>query len=215
MRRPNNIHLTFSLLGIILLSQAGCLGPGTNTPTRFYELSSLYSRQPPAAQVADLNQITVGVGPIRIPKKLDRPQIVTRINPNEIRLNDFTSWGDPLASGFSRVLAENLSVLLNTERIAIFPWMQAVQTDYQVTVDVTDFIGTPGSEVQLRAWWTVFGDNGRTLLVKRYFFSTEPASGDDITALVQAQSRTVETLSRKIAVSIKALSQGAKPAAKK
>jgi len=213
--KPYKINLTFSLLGIILLSQAGCLGPGTNKPTRFYELSSLYSRQPPPAPVADLNQVTVGVGPVRIPKKLDRPQIVTRINSNEIHLNEFTSWGDPLASGFSRVLAENLSLLLNTEKVAIFPWMQAVQTDYQVTVDVTDFIGIPGREVQLRAWWTIFGDNGRTLLVKRYFYNTEPASGDDITALVQAQSRTVEALSRKIAVTIKALSQGSQPAQNK
>ena len=89
-----------------------------------------------------VERLNVSVGPIRIPKKLDRPQIVTRINSNEIHLNEFASWGDPLASGFSRVLAENLSVLLNTEKVAIFPWMQAVQTDYQVTVDVTDFIGT-------------------------------------------------------------------------
>jgi hypothetical protein len=213
--RPNNIHLTFSLLGFILLMQAGCLGPVTNKPTQFYELSSLYSHQPAPAPVADLSQTTIGVGPVRIPKKLDRPQIVTRVNPNEIQLNEFKNWGDPLAAGFSRVLAENLSLLLNTERVAIFPWMQAVRTNYQVTVDVTDFIGTAGSKVQLRAWWTIFGDNGRTLLAKRYFYSTEPVSGDDITALVQAQSRTVETLSRKIAATIKELSQGSQPGAEK
>jgi len=213
--KPNKRHLAFSLLGTLLLFQVGCLGPGTNKPTRFYELSSLFSLHPTPGPVADLNQVTIGVGPVRIPKKLDRPQIVTRVNPNEIRLNEFTDWGDPLASGFSRVLAENLSLLLNTEKVAIFPWMQAVQTDYQVTVDVTDFIGTPGSSVQLRAWWTIFGDNGRTLLAKRYFYITEPASGGDITALVQAQSRTVEILSRKIAATINELSLGSEPAAKK
>jgi uncharacterized lipoprotein YmbA len=212
--RPSKIKLIISLLGIILLLQAGCLGPGTNKPTRFFELSSLYSHQPRPAPLVDLNQVTIGVGPIRIPKKLDRPQIVTRINPNEIRLNDFTNWGDPLASGFSRVLAENLSLLLNTEKVAIFPWMQATRTDYQVTVDVTDFSGGPEGVVQLRAWWTIFGDNGRIVLAKRYFYSTESTPGDDIAPIVQAQSRTVETLSRKIADTIKELSQGSKPATK-
>jgi uncharacterized lipoprotein YmbA len=213
--RPSNIHLTFSLLGIILLLQAGCLGPGTSKPTRFYELSSMFSHQPRPTALADLNQVTIGVGPVRIPKKLDRPQIVTRISPNEIHLSEFTDWGDPLASGFSRVLAENLSLLLNTEKMAIFPWMQATRTDYQVTVDVTDFIGTPGGEVLLRAWWTIFGENGRTLLVKRYFNSTEPAPGDDIAAMVQGQSQAVETLSRKIADTIKELSQGKRQRVKK
>lgn len=205
--RSNHIHLTFSLLGIILLLQAGCLGPGTTKPTRFYELSSLYSQPTRPAPLADLNQVTIGVGPVRIPKKLDRPQVVTRIAPNEIRLNEFNNWGDPLASGFARVLAENLSLLLNTQKIAIFPWLQATRTDYQVTVDVTDFIGTPAGEVQLRAWWTIFGENGRTLLVKRYSNVTQPAAGDAIAAMVQSQSRTLEALSRQIAGAIKELSQ--------
>ena len=96
------------------------------------------------------------MGPVRITGKLDRPQIVTGAGGNEIRLSDYAEWGDSLGAGFARVLAENLAYLLNTENVAIFPWLQAIQTDYQVTVDVTDFIGTPGGDVMLRAWWTIF-----------------------------------------------------------
>ncbi len=195
------------MLGACLLLLSGCLGPGKSKPTRFYVLTSLHSSAAKPAPVADLKNAAIGVGPVRIPGKLDRSQIVTRAAQNEIRLAQFAEWGDPLGAGFTRVLAENLSILLNTENIAIYPWLKASQTDYQVAVDVADFIGAPGGDVLLRAWWTVFGENGRTELLKRYTNLKEPATGDDFAAMVQAQSRTVEGLSRQIAEAITMLSR--------
>jgi len=195
------------LAGALLFLLSGCLGPVKSRPTRFYVLTSLYSEKTKTAPVADLKKASIGVGPVRIAGKLDRPQIVTEAGGNEIRLSDFAEWGDSLGAGFARVLAENLAYLLNTQNVAIFPWLQAIQTDYQVTVDVTDFIGTPGGNVTLRAWWTIFGENGRAELLKRYTILNEPVAGDDIAAMVQALSRTVEVLSRQIAEAIKALAQ--------
>jgi uncharacterized lipoprotein YmbA len=205
--RQNKLNLTVLMMGALLLLLSGCLGPSKSRPTRYYVLNSLYSTEAKHAPIADLKHVAIGVGPVRIPGKLYRLQIVTRTAQNEIQRTEFAEWGDPLGAGFTRVLAENLSILLNTENMAVFPWLKAPQTDYQVTVDVTDFIGTPGGDVLLRAWWTVFGENGRTELLKRYTNLNEPASGDDIATMVQAQSRTVETLSRQIAEAIKALSQ--------
>jgi uncharacterized lipoprotein YmbA len=205
-------HLTALMPGALLLLLIGCLGPGKSTPTRFYVLTSVYSGKAKPAPVADLKDAAIGVGPVRIAGKLDRPQIVTGSGGNEIQLSGYSEWGDSLGAGFSRVLAENLSYLHNTENVAIFPWLQATQTDYQVTVDVTDFIGTPGGDVLLRAWWTIFGENGRTELLRRYANLVEPVAGDDIAAMVKVQSRTLEALSRQIAEAIKALSAGDDPA---
>ncbi len=202
----NKLNLIILTMGA-MLSLTGCLGPGKSSPTRFYVLSSLNSMETKAAPVTDLKNVAIGVGPVRIPGALDRSQIVIRTAQNEIRLAEFAEWGDPLGASFSRVLAENLSILLNTENITIYPYMKATQTDYQVTVDINDFIGIPGGNVQLSAWWTVFGESGRTALLKRYTNLNEPSTGDDIAAMVKAQSRTVETLSRQIADAIKTLSQ--------
>jgi len=201
------LHLSALMPGALLLLLLGCLGPGQSTPTRFYVLTSVYSEKVKPAPVADLKNTAIGVGPIRISGKLDRPQIVTGTGGNEIRLSGYSEWGDSLGAGFSRVLAENLSYQLNTENVAIFPWLQATQTDYQVTVDVIDFIGTPGGDVLLRAWWTIFGENGRTELLRRYANLTEPVAGDDIDAMVQTQSLAVEALSRQIADAIKVLAR--------
>lgn len=203
-------HIKLNLLTILptafLLLLSGCLGPGKSKPTRFYELSSLYNTKAGPEPVADLQDVAIGVGPVRIPGKLDRPQIVIRSAQNEIRRAEFAEWGDPLEASFARVLAENLSILLNTEKMAIFPWLRSTQMDYQVTVDVIDFIGTPGGDVVLRAWWTLFGKNGRIELSKR-FANLNESGGDDIAAMVQAQSRLLEILSRQIAESINSFSR--------
>ena len=143
--RHNRLNLTALMPGALLLLLVGCLGPGQSTPTRFYVLTSVYSEKVKPAPVADLKNTAIGVGPVRISGKMDRPQIVTGTGGNEIQLSGYSEWGDPLGAGFSRVLAENLAYLLNTENVAIFPWLQATRTDYQVTVDLTDLIGTPGS----------------------------------------------------------------------
>jgi len=208
--RYKRVNLIVLMPAALLFLLPGCLGPAKSSPSRFYVLTSLYGAKTPPAPIANLENVAIGVGPVRISGKLDRPQIVTATGENEIRLSEFAQWGDPLGSGFARVLAENLSYLLNTEKVAIFPWLRASQTDFQVTVDVADFIGTPGGNVLLRAWWTVFGENGRTELLKRYTNLSEPVTGDDIAAMVQTQSRTVEVLSRQIAEAIKALSQNKK-----
>jgi uncharacterized lipoprotein YmbA len=205
--RTFKLAATAYLLGTLVLFQAGCLGPNKNPPTRFYVLSSLYSGETANDLVADLADVAIGVGPVRIPGKIDRPQIVTRSTPNEIRLADLAEWGDPLGVGFTRAMAENLALLLNTEKVSVFPWLKATRTDYQVTVDVVEFIGAPAETARLRAWWTIFGDDGRTELLKRYSRLEAEVSGDDIAAMVQAQSLLVERFSRQIAGALEALSQ--------
>jgi hypothetical protein len=198
---------TAFLLGALVFFQAGCLGPGKNPPTRFYVLSSLYSGETAINPVADMADVAIGVGPVRIPGKIDRPQVVTRSTRNEIRLAGLAEWGDPLGAGLTRAMAENLALLLNTEKVSIFPWLKATRADYQVTVDVVEFIGAPAETARLRAWWTIFGDGGRTELLKRYSRLEAEVSGDDVAAMVQAQSLLVERFSRQIAGALKALSQ--------
>ena len=67
----------FRLIGVILLAfsylMAGCtfIG-GTQQPTKNYVLNSLYSEETQAQAVADLHNIGILVGPIRMALYLDR-----------------------------------------------------------------------------------------------------------------------------------------------
>jgi len=112
-------------------------------------------------------------------------------------------WAEPLRDGFTRVLAENLSLLLATERVAIFP-RQSVVPEYQVVVNVIQFLGQPGDDVVLVALWGLLGKQGQDLVSKKSRFR-EPTGGQDYEALAAAMSRTVAALSRDIAAAISAL----------
>ena len=139
-----------------------------------------------------------------MPEYLDRPQIVTRVSPGEVRLADFERWAEPLKGNFSRVLGENLSLLLATDRISIFPWTGAPHIDYRVIVEVTRFDGAPGNAVLLDSRWSLIQEQDRKTLMEKRSVITIPAEGQDFNGLVAAQSKAVAGLSREIAAAIKA-----------
>jgi uncharacterized lipoprotein YmbA len=75
------------------------------------------------------------VGPITLPKYLDRPQIVTRSGRNPLTLAEFDRWAKPLQDNVSRVLAENLARHIPTDHILLHPWPRSAPVDYQVAVE--------------------------------------------------------------------------------
>ena len=200
---PQNPHRPIILLvAICSLALSGCLAGGPGKPTNYYVLNSLYSSGMETRAVAELKNIAIAVGPIRLPQYLDRPQMVTRAQPNEIKIAEFSQWSEPLRVNFARVLAENLTILLDSEQIIIFPFLKEAFFDYQITVEVTRFDGNLEEGAQMRASWTIWGPKRGEVLLKKYSFFNEPVSSADMDALVAAESRTVADLSKEIAEAI-------------
>lgn len=196
------------LIAILLILQ-GCaiMGTGTQQPTENYVLNSLHSEDIETQPVAKLSKIGILVGPVRMALYLDRTDIVIRDSQNQIRLADFSQWAGPLQENFSRVLAENLSVLLVTHNVGIFPGTRAMSFDYNVTVDVTRFDGIPGERADLRARWAILDKSRKNMLLKNHSVLTQPTMDDSMEALIAAESRALADLSREIAEAIKALAE--------
>jgi hypothetical protein len=207
----------FRLLSVILfavlLIMGGCalMGKGTQQPTKSYVLHSLYSEETKPQPVTDLHDAGILVGPIRMALYLDRSDVVIRNSQNKIEIADFSMWAGPLRENFSRVLAENISVLLATDRVGIFPGSTATPFDYNVHLNVTRFDGTPGGKTNLRARWVILDKTRKKILFEKHSLLSQTTDGDSIEAMVAAQSQTVVDLSREIAEAIKALSEGKKP----
>ena len=195
------------LLAIVL--SACSLGRST-PPTRLYVLTAL-SQSEGNQSKASASSVAIGVGPVELPQYVNRPQIVSGENGNELQRASFDQWAEPLDTNFTRVLAENLSQLLATERVAVFPWKGPVPLDYQVVVEVTQFLGTPGGAVSLVALWRVLGTDGKETLISRQSHFTEATGSSDYEALAAAMSRTVGALSRDIAAVITNLKQRGTP----
>jgi uncharacterized lipoprotein YmbA len=170
-------------------------------------LKGLAQPETPKNTAAVEEGLSIGVGPMGIPKYLDRPQIVTRAGGSKLELAEFDKWAGSLKDDISRVLAENLSVLLSTDRVVTFPWRGPGRIDYQVRGDIIRFDGELGKSASLIVRWMVLGGEQKTPLLMRKSSLTEPAEGGSYDALVLAQSRVLESLSKEIAEEIKALSR--------
>jgi len=98
---------------------------------------------------------------------------------------------------------DNLSTLLNSERIIKTAQNLGVPVPLQVGVEVVQFDGVLGGDVVLNVRWGLFETEGKkVVLITRSLFK-EPTSAVTYEALVAAQSRAVAALSREIAESIK------------
>jgi uncharacterized protein len=144
------VALMASLLG---------LGACTSTPSRFYILNTIAASETIPATAAERGPV-IGVGPITFPKYLERPQIVTRASRHQLTLGEFDRWAEPLQENFSRVLVENLALLIPTEYILLNPWPGSAAPDYQVSVEVRQFDDWLGGESTLLARWSLLDRGG-------------------------------------------------------
>lgn len=172
---------------------------GKSASSQFYVLSSL-----PQPVLSAAEGKVIGVFPVSMPDYLDRPQIVTRVSENEIKLNEFSRWAEPLKDSFTRALVQNLSTLLNTAKVIKTTQSTGSLMSLQVAVEVVQFDGTLGGDVVLIAKWGLFEADGKKLLLGKGSTFKEPTGAATYEALVAAESRTVAALSREIAEAIRA-----------
>lgn len=191
--------------GLLLMTFIAC---ASNAPSRFYVLSSLAGTGGGTEIAGDERNLTIEVGPVELPAYLDRQQVVTRVSANELHLAGFDEWAEPLGDNFTRVLIENLSVLLSKDLFTIFPFRGPEPIDYQVEVEVSRFDGRLGGDASLMTRWSIFGEDDKKLLLTRKSSFKEATGEPGYEALVAAQSRTVEALALEIAGAIKGLSGG-------
>jgi len=181
----------------LLVVLAGC----ASTPaSRFYTLSAAAT---PAVPASDLS---VAVGPVSVPAVVDRPQIVVRTSPNEVRLDEFNRWASPLENNIARVVAANLVTMLGTPRVTVSSSAPGADADYRAAIQVQGFDSAPGEAATLDAVWTVSrtkdgkSQTGRTTV-------REPSLESGYDALAAAHSRGIARLSRDIAEAVQALAR--------
>ena len=188
--------------GWLLLAGCSLLAP-QRYPSRFFTLSPL----PRAAQDEgrDPRGLTFGLGPIQLPAYLDRNEIATRVSATEITSSPAERWAEPLKSDVTRALSQNLSALLNTDRIVLYPWASSLNIDYQIQIDVLRFERTAGGESQLTAQWAIRDGHRGAYLVLKESHLTRPSSPASAAESVGALSANLGELSQEIATAVEQL----------
>jgi len=191
-----------TLIGATLIFVGAC---NKTEPSRFYLLSPISATEASARDIPAHPDLALAIGPIRLPKHLDRAQIVTLSSPNRIELAEFDRWAEPLSENFTRVLAENLSILLGTQRILVRPPSKILPFDYQVAIDVTRFEVARSGMVKLSARWRVLNPSERSMVMMRKSSSDRPILSSGFESTVAAMSDAVAELSRNIADAIRSI----------
>ena len=184
---------------------AGCRS--STPPVEFYTLASLPMMEMESHEQSAIRDITIGIGPVQLPQFLNRPQIVIRSGPNKLTVSEFHRWGGYFDQDFLRVLAQDISILLPTNRVVEFPWEDRADPDYRIEFNVQQFDGQPGNFVLLNTVWTIQERKGKKVLYARRSIIRQPVSGNDYDALVAAHSQALAVLSREIAAAIKNISK--------
>ncbi|MCH8148751.1 MAG: membrane integrity-associated transporter subunit PqiC, partial [Planctomycetes bacterium] len=128
----------------------------------------------------------------------------TRVSPNRLELAEFNRWAEPLERSFSRVLVDNLCILLATEQITLHGRENPTPPDFQILLSVTRFDGTLGGNASLVARWSITGIDGTVVTAMTKSTINVPTSAAGYEALAAALSQTIAELSREIAAAIKA-----------
>lgn len=215
---PSKVPIALVVLAGLILG--GC---ATSPPSRFYTLTPLPEAERARAEI-DGGGLSVGIGPVVFPQYLDRPQLVVRDGSNRLRVEEFNRWGGTVQDDFLRVWGENLSHLLDTSRVVIFPSESRMPLDFRITAEVVTFAAQQGSEVLLKVRWAVMDDRLEEALATREDFyrcplesaAVEPAggglgalfgaeAGGDAEPVVAAMSRCVGRFSRDVAEVVRAL----------
>ena len=202
-------------LGVIILLaafiSAGCsFFDAKPDPSRFFSLTSLPRTGQTAQDHAVTNQLILGIGPIKLPGYLDRQQMVTRISQNRFAVAENDRWAEPLEENFSRVLSQNLSILLQTDRIVAYPWVRSQQPTYQVQVEVLRL--EPNAEQVVELWdrLTILDEARKTMSCKESYL-TKPVRDNSTEAYVAALSEAVADLRRDMARDLRNVEGGKRP----
>ena len=186
--------ITFCALVSLLLTACG-----SSPPVRYFSLSSSVAAVGQDSEGA----MALGFGPIRMPEYLNRSQIVTRGSGQELEVDEFSRWAEPLTIALHRVVSTDVDNMMDGVIVVAFPFESVVRTqvDYRLLGDVVRFDADPGGRVILETQWGIgVAESGEILIRElRSRYEAQARSVDDPAAVASAMNDALAKFSRDIA----------------
>ncbi len=184
------IFIIFSLLFV-----GACLG-GYSPQSKFYDLHSVLQQ----TEIVSEKKISVGVNDVVLPAYLDKPQIVSfDVGNNQMKIDEFNRWGEPLASMIQRVIAADMSEYLPSSVVKTRSSL-AEKFDLLIDVQIVKFDRFAGDKAVLEAWWYISSVNGKILYRDKVLLRQKINNTYD--GYVEVMSNLLAELSKKIAFAI-------------
>jgi len=188
-----------SALSLLISALAAC---GSSPPVRFYTLEPI-----PGTTSTTNVESTIGVGPLRFPEYLARPQIVSTGTDGEVVVAEFDRWAGSAEAAFQRTFALNLNTLLDNVMVIQYPFGGGlVSPDYRIIAQIalfgTDAAGTATLDV---SWGMIDAEGAEYIAARRSVFTASSESGVSYQARVRAMNETLRDFSRELADAFRAV----------
>jgi len=141
----------------------------------------------------------IGVGPIILAEYVDRENLVIQTSPNKMEVAKYHLWAGDLDNSIARVVSINLGRRMKTGNVRAYPWLRDSEIDYQVAMDIREFIAGADGYAHIEASWRIYSLPDRRMIASQTFTGKEPIDTEDFESVVAAQSRLLGSLSENIA----------------
>jgi uncharacterized protein len=207
MRRVTGNRARFSVAVYVAVLTAGCT---SSPPMRFYTLTPVAPEVPPEASS---NITPVRLARVTVPGELDRAQLVRRIDPTRLQIDDQDRWAAPLDDMIRRVLSADLAQRLSPNLVVAGNEPAANERLQALAVDIHEFYADTGCAVTLRATWVLTppppptgkGESGPAARPREATEQTQvpaPVTCMGSDAVPGAMSRALALLSDRIAAAV-------------
>jgi uncharacterized lipoprotein YmbA len=201
--------------GCLLLASCTVIPPPQSDATRFYVLSEVPRAGGGAGEGA--GTLRVGLRNVEVASYLASRDIVVRNGSNEVVLNDYARWAEPLDAALTRVVRARLQASPSVGEVYAQPFPFEADRDYDVSIDVLDFEGVAGRGGSGMAVLTASIDistAGARRHLARHELFTAPAiawDGKDYAPLAAALSDQAGALAAEVESLLKELPRPATP----
>lgn len=193
-----NRRIYFLLLSCWLPLLTGCIG-GSTPPSQFYLLEPLNEGGSGTLNISA--KPLIALGPVRVPRYVDRPQIVSASAKNAYQVSELNRWAESLDDNIGRVLTQNLSSLASVDTVLVNASNRARQAQLRVSVNILEFHVNPQGQAVLTAQWQIF--RGEELHLNRQASYQSPASTTDYHVMVASLNDCLNRMSRELAASLR------------
>lgn len=166
----------FVLAFVLALFAGGCLGRSPQLHHYILGIAPLAQAgtQEGAQEAVGAPDVSVLIGPVRLPAYLVRPELARLDADGEIELDDDHRWLGSFEENFLRATSLGVAQRLGATRVVAHPSKAPFPIEYSVRLHVDDFVAVADGTMRVRIRWALVGPAGR---------GTDPVDGPPPTRL--------------------------------
>lgn len=187
----------------VLLFAMQLMACASTEQARFYLLEAVAEPTAPVDQ-AEVDATIIELKLAKIPAYLDRPQMVTRQQDHQVRINQFQRWAEPLQDSIKRVLVANFNRQLARAEVRERQLLSKDKAEYRLLIQLLRFdSNSETGNGYLQARWLLQKSADKSEIMARTELLEVAVAHNDFASQVQglsiALARLTETIANRIA----------------